>query len=108
MYFLVDAQLSRSFCELLQGGGHQVSHVADVLSMDASGRDRIETARRLQAVIVTKDSELSQMLRHQQDNQVVWLRVGNVSKQSLAAKFAVVRAEVELRLSSADRSIEVL
>jgi predicted nuclease of predicted toxin-antitoxin system len=107
VYFLVDAQLPRSFCDVLRVGGHQASHVTDLLSAAASDLDIINLAKRLKAVVVTKDADFAQLVRYEKDVQIVWLRVGNVSKQALVQWYETVRARVEQSLLNGDWLVEI-
>jgi predicted nuclease of predicted toxin-antitoxin system len=88
VWFVVDAQLPPSLAKMLVEFGHEAEHVID-LNFQAVGDSVIwDYAMKRGAVILTKDEDFPH--RFQQSVHapvVVWLRVGNASRQGLLRWF---------------------
>jgi uncharacterized protein (DUF433 family)/predicted nuclease of predicted toxin-antitoxin system len=107
MFFLLDAQLPSSLCESFRKRGHQASHVDDLLPDDARDKDILALSVRIQAIIVTKDSDFSRLRLHQPQARIIWLRFGNVNNVVLREKLDAVWSELEVQIENGDRLIEI-
>jgi len=88
MRFLIDAQLPPALARLLAAKGHIAEHAFDIGPEDASDRQLWNYAILHQAVIVTKDEDFSDMVAAIVPAPVViWVRVGNVSRDALLKWF---------------------
>ncbi|MFT4082937.1 MAG: DUF5615 family PIN-like protein [Nocardioides sp.] len=88
MRFLVDAQLPPALARLLREHGHEADHVTDIGPGDASDDGLWRFALADQAVIVTKDEDLSHMIaRGGEAPAVLWARIGHTRRADLLAWF---------------------
>ena len=107
MRFLIDAQLPPGLARWLEEKGHRSAHVNE-LGLGASPDDAIEAkARELQAVIWSKDSDFADRARQTPGLQVVWLRVGNTTNESLQATLESRLAAIAAALENEEYLIEV-
>jgi len=89
MRFLVDAQLPPALARLLAANGYQAEHIFDIGPRDARDIDIWEYALLHDAVIITKDEDFRNLRAARLvAPSVVWVRVGNVSRNSLLTWFA--------------------
>jgi predicted nuclease of predicted toxin-antitoxin system len=107
MYFLLDAQLPSSLCESFRKRGYQASHIDDLLPDDARDKDILALSVRLQAIIVTKDSDFSRLRLYQPQARIIWVRVGNVNNAVLREKLDAVWSELEVQIENGDQLIEI-
>lgn len=88
MRFLIDAQLPPALARLLETKGFIAEHVLDVGLGAAEDRVIWDYAANLQATIVTKDEDFVSLITLDPNGPcIVWIRVGNTSKQSLLKWF---------------------
>ena len=89
MRFLVDAQLPPALARRLAALGHEVEHVGDVGLLTASDERIWDYAAAAGAVLVTKDEDFVTMraLSKHGGPAVIWVRMGNTTKQALIARF---------------------
>lgn len=106
MKFLVDAQLPKGLCIGLAARGHEASHVADVLSAQASDKDVAKLAIAGDRILLTKDSDFA-LVEARDGLRVVWFRVGNVTNRALIAWLEARWGDVEAALEAGEALVEV-
>jgi predicted nuclease of predicted toxin-antitoxin system len=82
--FIVDAQLPPALATAIRSVGHEADHVADLGLVEAEDEDIWHYAADHGAVIITKDEDF--VIIHRRNAGavvVVWLRLGNASRQRL-------------------------
>ncbi len=108
MRFIVDAQLPPALARLLASHGHHAEHVADIGLKDAEDSPIWDHALKHGAVIVTKDEDFPHRLSQSAVAQtVVWLRIGNTSRQALLQWFEPLLPQIVRHIQQGDRLIEV-
>ena len=107
MIFLIDAQLPRSLAEYFRLKGYQAFHVRDLMIEQASDEEIFLRAKKLSAIVVSKDSDFALIKSRLSGPQILWLRVGNVTKATLSAKLDSVWEELINELISGGAIIEV-
>ena len=108
MKFLVDAHLppalARALCEL----GHDAVHVMDIGLHAADDVTIWREAARQGAVIVTKDEDFVGRGRFGDPApSVVWIRLGNVSRRVLLARFLPLLPQVIALVEAGETLVEV-
>ena len=108
MRFLVDAQLPPALARWQAGQGDTAEHVADLGLAEASDSVVWQTADESGAVIVTKDEDFAvrRVLRGS-GPVIVWVRVGNSTRQALLGTFDVVWPRLVAELQAGEPLIEV-
>ncbi len=89
MKFLIDAQLPRRLCTLLDGAGHDSIHTSTLPDGNRTGDHQItETADREDRVVVTKDRDFrdSHLLRGL-PRRLLIVATGNIANDDLLALF---------------------
>lgn len=105
--FLVDAHLSPGLARWLAARGCPSVHVEDP-GPGAATDDEIEAAaRRMQAVIWSKDADFADRARRSSGLQVVWLRLGNSSNRSLRDTLTPLLPAIRADLESGESLIEI-
>jgi predicted nuclease of predicted toxin-antitoxin system len=108
--FIVDAQLPPALARMLVDLGHEAQHVVDLnLSLQAVDDSVIwDFALDYAAVLLTKDDNFPHRF-HQSVHTpvVVWLRVGNVSRQALLRWFRPLLPQVIKIIEEENRLIEL-
>jgi predicted nuclease of predicted toxin-antitoxin system len=108
--FIVDAQLPPALARMLVDLGHEAQHVVDLnLSLQAVDDSVIwDFALDYAAVLLTKDDDFPHRF-HQSVHTpvVVWLRVGNVSRQALLRWFRPLLPQVIKLIEEENRLIEL-
>lgn len=107
MRFLVDAQLPPALARRLAELGHAAEHVYDFGMQAASDRAIWKKAAEVGAVIVTKDEDFVQISQRATGPQVVWLRLGNVSRNALLQKISMALPQIVEAIAAGERVIEV-
>ena len=108
MRFLVDAQLPPALAAYLIYQGHEAHHVAELGMVSARDRDIWDRATAQNAVIVTKDEDFVTMRAlRPQGPQVVWIRIGNVTKVTLLRRFATVFPAVLIALERGETIVQI-
>ena len=108
MRFLIDAQLPPALARFNRERGHEAEHVAD-LAMEAAidlliWRCAIERS----AVLISKDADFVAMRAlHTTGPPLVWLRVGNTTRDALLERIAAVWPDIVAALERGDTVIEV-
>lgn len=107
MRFLIDAQLPPGLARWLTAEGYPSDHVND-LGIGPATDSRIEAeARRLGAVIWSKDVDFAERARVKPGLQVVWLRLGNTTNAALRAQLAPRLETVAAALAAGETLIEI-
>ena len=107
MRFLIDAQLPPGLARWLTAEGYPSDHVND-LGIGPATDSRIEAeARRLGAVIWSKDVDFAERARVRPGLQVVWLRLGNTTNAALRAQLAPRLETVATALAAGETLIEI-
>ncbi len=108
MRFVVDAQLPPALARLLASHGHHAEHVADIGLRDADDSPIWRYAVAHHAILVTKDEDFPHRLRQGGTAPVVlWLRIGNSSRQALLQWFEPLLPQIETMIQQGERLIEV-
>ena len=107
MRFLIDAQLPPGLARWLTAEGYPSDHVND-LGIGPATDARIEAeARRLRAVIWSKDVDFAQRARLRPGLQVVWLRLGNTTNAALREQLAPRLDTVAAALAAGETLVEI-
>lgn len=109
MRFLVDAQLPPALARFLAAQGHDAAHVLDCNLLEATDVAIWDYAIANDAVIVTKDEDFALMsaMSDEAKPRIVWIRIGNCSKQELLARFQRRSTEIVALLQEGNALIEV-
>lgn len=93
---------------MLSSRGHTAEHVAEVALGDAKDPAIWRYALLHQAVIVTKDEDFAHRLSQGgKGPAILWLRIGNSSRQALLEWFEPLLPQIETWLESGERLVEV-
>ena len=107
MRFLIDAQLPPGLARWLAAEGYPSDHVND-LGLGHATDSRIEAeARRLGAVIWSKDVDFAERTQLRPGLQTVWLRLGNTTNAALRARLAPRLETVAAALAAGETLIEI-
>jgi predicted nuclease of predicted toxin-antitoxin system len=108
MRFLVDAQLPPALARWLAARGHEASHLLDLGLLGAADIEIWQEAKRLDAVIVSKDEDFVHLRTlHPEGPSLVWVRVGNTSRRQLLDWLAQLFPEIERALLAGERLVEL-
>jgi predicted nuclease of predicted toxin-antitoxin system len=109
MRFLVDAQLPPALARMLAAKGFDAEHVHDVGLGGAEDSAIWDHAAKSGAVIVTKDEDfVSLNTLHPDGPSIVWIRIGNTSKQALLRWFEPLIPEIVAAIRNGEKLIEVV
>jgi len=108
MRFLVDAQLPPLLARHLVSLGHEAEHVADAGMEKSSDQDVWQRALQNSAILITKDEDFVTIraLAHS-GPAVVWIRIGNTSKQALLSRVMTAWPAVASALERGETVIEI-
>jgi predicted nuclease of predicted toxin-antitoxin system len=107
--FLVDAQLPPALARWLTARGYGSTHLVDHGLLEAADIAIWAEAKRMQAVIVSKDEDFVHLRTLRPDGpSLVWVRVGNTTRRELLAWFDRLLPEIERALLAGERLIEVV
>lgn len=107
MRFVIDAQLP-GLAVRLSERGYVAEHVNRVGLGAASDIAIWEHTRSIRAILITKDEDFVALaLREPSGPQVVWLRIGNISNDTLWATISAALDEILKSLKSGERIVEV-
>ena len=89
MKFLIDAQLPKSLCLLLEEKGFDSIHTIDLPDKNASSdQDIIAISKSQNRVIITKDHDfLDSFMVKSQPEKLIIIKTGNISNTSLSKIF---------------------
>lgn len=108
MRWIVDAQLPPALAEFLRSRGHDALHVQDIGLCDKSDHEIWNYALSSGSAIATKDEDFwLRAAAAKSAPQIVWLRIGNSSKQELLAWISNRIVSIENHLQLGERLIEV-
>jgi predicted nuclease of predicted toxin-antitoxin system len=106
--FLIDTQLPRSLGKLLEAEGHQIEHGLDLNEGKSSDNELWKRALDPAAIIITKDEDFATwVFSGRTGPSVIWLRIGNCSKATLAAWFMPLLPEALRKLEEGERLVEL-
>ena len=107
--FLIDAQLPPALARHVATLGHQAEHVGDAGLLTASDARIWDYAAGLGAVLVTKDEDFVTMraLSKHGGPAVIWVRVGNTTKQALIGRFTSAFAAIVAALERGETVIQI-
>lgn len=109
MHFLVDAQLPPALARMLVAKGFSASHVHDLGLGEAEDSVIWNHAMAANAVIITKDDDFASRIMLQPNGPaIVWIRIGNTSRQALLQWFEPLLPAVVNALSDGEKLIEVV
>ncbi len=108
MRFVVDAQLPPALARALSELGHEAVHVADIGLNGATDFTIWKEAAQRGAAILTKDEDFVGRHRFGEPApSVVWIRLGNVSRRSLLARFLPLLPQVIELIEAGELVVEV-
>ena len=108
MRILIDAQLPPGLKPTLVSLGHEAWHVAELELRDATDLVIWNYAARESMLILTKDEDFAQRRMRTRDGPtVVWLRIGNSSREALARWLIPLLGTIERLAAAGERLIEV-
>ena len=108
MNFLIDAQLPPALARWIGSQGHQATHVFEVGLQAAEDEPIWEHARKMEAVIVSKDEDfLDRWLLSDKPVPLVWIRKGNCSNRALLAWLEPLWPDAMRRLEQGEQLIEL-
>ena len=108
MNFLVDAQLPPALARFLASLGEEAIHVLDVGLLDASDSAIWDFALKDDWIIITKDDDFQfRASVTAQPPKIIWVRVGNCSKQRLIEIFKVHWDALKCELAAGAILVEI-
>jgi predicted nuclease of predicted toxin-antitoxin system len=106
--FVIDAQLPPGLAVRLSERGYPAEHVNRVGLGTANDIAVWEHTRRSRAILMTKDEDFVALaLREPSGPQVVWLRIGNISNDTLWTRLSAALDEILESLETGERIVEV-
>lgn len=104
MRFVVDAQLPPALARVLSSFGHQAEHVFDI-GLDGTEDPVIwDYAIRMGTAIITKDDDFAIRIAMEPSGpSIVWIRIGNTSKQALLSWFKPIIGTIEKALMADEK-----
>lgn len=107
MRFVVDENLPVALARWLVEQGFQAEHTSSLGLNATPDRDIVDYARRLRAVIVSKDKDYLAIARLDGGPPIVSLQVGNLSTKDVIAACSRVWAQVVDALESGEPVVEI-
>lgn len=109
MKFLVDAQLPPALAHFLTAKGEDAVHVLDLEMMESSDSEIWDLAVHEEMVIITKDEDFQVRASVSQHRPgIIWVRIGNCSKQKLLDFFEKRWGDMKSELENGASLIELL
>lgn len=110
MKIWLDAQLSPEMAEwITERFGYETVAVRDLGLRDASDVEIFKAAKQADVILITKDSDFSQLIqRLGSPPRVIWLRCGNTSNQSLRRLFETAFRPAMALLDQGETLIEII
>jgi predicted nuclease of predicted toxin-antitoxin system len=107
--FLIDAQLPPALARHLAALGHEAEHVSDIGLLTAADKQIWDHAAAVRAVLVTKDEDFVTLraLSKQGGPPVIWVRIGNTTKQVLIGRFAAAFTTILDALERGETVIQI-
>jgi predicted nuclease of predicted toxin-antitoxin system len=107
-HFLIDANLPPALCAVFSAHGYGATHLQDLDMEQAADLAIWKRCDRDQAVIVTKDRDFASLALSQPEAcPVILVRVGNLRRGALLAKFDSVMQNLVNALDNGDKIIEI-
>ncbi len=107
-FFLIDANLPPRLCDVFHGRGYDATHVQALDMQRAPDMDIWRRGRIERAVIVTRDKDFASLAITQSEAcPVVFVRLGNMRRVALLAKFDNVMQDLTQALDNGDKIIEI-
>jgi predicted nuclease of predicted toxin-antitoxin system len=108
VHFLIDNQLPSALAAWLCERGHDAEHVLNLGLAQAKDTPVWQYAQDHGAVLITKDEDFAEWVRRGRlGPQVVWLRIGNSTKNELFGWLDPLLPIILRQLEQGDRLIEV-
>lgn len=108
MRFLVDAQLPPALARLLAAEGFFAEHVYDIGFDQAEDGAIWNYASEAKATIITKDEDFIILASVRLDGPpIVWVRLGNTTKQALLNWFKPLLPEIIEALERGEKLVEL-
>ena len=109
MRFVVDAQLPPALARHLTTLGHEAEHVGDAGLLTAADARIWEYATAIGAVVVTKDEDFVTLraLSKHGGPAIIWVRIGNTTRQALIDRFAAVFHAVVEALKRGETVVQI-
>ncbi len=108
MQFLVDVHLPPALARYLAVAGHQAEHVSELGLEKSADREIWSKALELTSVIMTKDEDFLTLRALQPGGPaVVWIRVGNTTRDALMQVISSVLPAVVRALERGETVVEV-
>ncbi len=106
--FLIDGNLPPRLCDFFRAKGYDAAHLKDMAMVRAADIEIWKRAYREQAVIVTKDKDIASLAISRSDIcPVIFVRLGNVRREALFAKFESAMQDLINALDSGEKLIEL-
>jgi predicted nuclease of predicted toxin-antitoxin system len=107
-HFLIDANLPPALCAVFRARGFGAAHVHELGMEQAPDLAIWRRCLRDDAVIVTKDRDFASLALNQPEAcPVVFVRLGNLRRGALLAKFESVMQNLIDALDNGDKIIEI-
>jgi predicted nuclease of predicted toxin-antitoxin system len=107
-HFLIDANLPPRLCESFRAHGYTAAHIQDLGMEHAADIEIWKRGHLEQAVIVTKDKDFASLAIIRSDLcPVIFVRLGNLRRGPLLAKFESVMQNLMQALNNGDKIIEI-
>jgi predicted nuclease of predicted toxin-antitoxin system len=108
MRFLVDTQLPPLLARYLNSLGHEAEHTAELGLASAPDRDVWRYAVTNAAILITKDEDFVTIRALANEGlAVLWVRIGNSTRQVLVERFAAAWPAVTSALARGETVIEI-
>lgn len=109
MIIWIDAQLSPSIASWITANSLcSALSIRDVGSRDATDHEIFMAARQTRAVVMTKDSDFTQLLDiYATPPQVIWLRCGNTSNANLKIILTATLQQALDLLANGEKLVEI-
>lgn len=104
----VDAQLPPALADWLNEWGVRARHLADLGQLEATDEQVFDAARRVAAIVVTKDADFVRLLETRgAPPQVVWVTIGNVRNARLRAVVKRHWPAIQVQLAAGEPLVEL-
>lgn len=108
MRFLVDAQLPPALARMLAAKGFAAEHVYDIEFGEAEDHQIWAYAKQTHAIIITKDEDFVVLASFDPNGPpIVWVRLGNTTKQALLAWFEPLLPNIIAALNEGNKLVEL-
>jgi predicted nuclease of predicted toxin-antitoxin system len=106
--FLVDGNLPPRLSDFFRAQGYGAMHIKELAMERVADIEIWKRAYREEAVIVTKDKDFASLIISRADVcSVIWVRMGNVRRGPLLAKFESAMQDLIQALDNGDKLIEL-